>query len=72
MSGTGLKNNDADFFTVVLDPRRANFASQIKILDLSKNNFGKEGIKTFSKIFEYNNILETVDLSSTRMGVSGS
>jgi hypothetical protein len=46
-----------------LDPKRDNFASQIKIIDLSKNNLSKEGAKTFAKIFKINNIIEAVDLS---------
>jgi hypothetical protein len=48
---------------LALDPSRENFASKIKIIDLSKNNLNKEGAKTFAKIFEINNIIEAVDLS---------
>ncbi len=54
---------DADMLSLSLDPRRSNFLSQVKILDLSKNLIGKEGAKVLAHIFEYNNILEAFDLS---------
>jgi|NOAtaT_5_FD_contig_111_381240_length_1875_multi_2_in_0_out_0_3 hypothetical protein len=33
---------------LALDPTRANFCSKVRILDLSKNAFGKEGAKIFA------------------------
>ncbi len=56
---------------LALDPRRANFVSQIKVLDLSKNALGKEGIKILAEVLPYNNILEVLDLSKNNLGVSG-
>lgn len=37
LSENGLNKLDADMLSLALDPRRANFVSQVKILDLSKN-----------------------------------
>ena len=56
---------------LALDPRKANFKSQIKVLNLSKNNLGREGMKALAEVLPHNNILEVLDLSKNRMGVSG-
>lgn len=36
-----LQKNIADVLVLALDPRRANFITKIKVLDLSKNFLGK-------------------------------
>lgn len=57
--------------TVALDPTRAEYASRIRILNLSKNSLQKEGAKILAKVFEINQVLEFVDLSKNQIGVSG-
>jgi hypothetical protein len=42
---------------LAIDPRRENFKSQIKVLDLSKNNLGKDGIKALAEILPFNQII---------------
>jgi len=41
MRSTNLQKNIAEVLVLALDPRRANFVSKIKVLDLSKNALGK-------------------------------
>lgn len=41
MRSTNLQKNIAEILVLALDPRRANFVSKIKVLDLSKNSLGK-------------------------------
>ena len=48
MQSTMLQKNFADILVLSLDPRRANFVSQIKVLNLSKNTIGKDGIKSLA------------------------
>ena len=48
LQNCGLKKNDAEFLTLALDPNRVDFASHIKILNLSKNLFYKDGSKIFN------------------------
>lgn len=43
-----LSKNFAEALSLAIDPRRANFKSQIKVLDLSKNSLGKDGIKALA------------------------
>ena len=43
-----LNKSMAEILVLALDPRRANFKSKIKVLDLSKNNLGKDGIKALT------------------------
>ena len=71
LSQAGLNKNMAEILVLALDPRRAEFKSRIKVLDLSKNNLGKEGLKALTEILPHNNILEVLDLSKNYMGVSG-
>lgn len=68
---TGMSKNFAEILVLALDPRRDDFKSKIKILDLSKNNLGKEGIKALAEVLPHNNIIEVLDLSKNRLGVSG-
>ena len=71
LSQAGLNKNMAEILVLALDPRRAEFKSRIKVLDLSKNNLGKEGLKALAEILPHNNIIEVLDLSKNYMGVSG-
>lgn len=71
MGSNNLNKNDADLLSLALDPTRADFCSNIRVLDLSKNAFGKEGAKIFATILEKNHILESLDLSKNQIGVSG-
>ena len=57
MRSTNLQKNIAEVFVLALDPRRTNFVSKIKVLDLSKNALGKEGIKILAEVLPHNNIL---------------
>jgi len=47
---TNMQKNLAEVLVLALDPRRENFVSNIKVLDLSKNALGKEGIKILADI----------------------
>lgn len=71
LSGTNLKKSFAEVLSLALDPRRANFVSKIKVLDLSKNQLDKDGIKALAETLPYNNILEVLDLSKNQLGVPG-
>jgi Ran GTPase-activating protein (RanGAP) involved in mRNA processing and transport len=57
LRSTNLGKNIAEVFVLALDPRRANFVSKIKVLDLSKNMLGKEGIKILAEVLPHNSIL---------------
>jgi len=48
LSNNGLNKNFAEILSLSIDTRRKNFVSKIKVLDLSKNNFGKDGIKALA------------------------
>lgn len=71
LSGASLNKNFAELLVLALDPRRAEFCSKIKVLDLSKNNLNKDGIKALSEVLAVNNIVEVLDLSKNKLGVSG-
>lgn len=45
LSGCELKKSMADALVLALDPRRTAFKATVKVLDLSKNQLGKDGIK---------------------------
>jgi Ran GTPase-activating protein (RanGAP) involved in mRNA processing and transport len=60
----------ADILVLALDERRER-RCQIKVLDLSKNNLDKEGIKILAGVLPYNNVIEVLDLSKNNIGVSG-
>lgn len=57
ISQANLSKQFADILVLALDPKRAEFFSKIKVLDLSRNNLGKEGMKTFAGILVNNNII---------------
>lgn len=57
LSGSGLKKDMAEILSLAIDPRRAYFKSKIKVLDLSKNNLNKNGIKAFADVLPFNQIL---------------
>lgn len=67
----GLTKKDADLLSLALDPNRNNFLAKLKVLNFSRNEFGKEGAKVIAKILEKNNILEVLDLSKNKIGVKG-
>lgn len=48
LSQAYLNKNMAEILVLALDPRRAEFKSKIKVLDLSKNNLGKDGLKALT------------------------
>jgi Ran GTPase-activating protein (RanGAP) involved in mRNA processing and transport len=48
LSSNGLRKNFAEVLSLAIDPRRAYFKSQIKVLDLSKNQIDKDGIKALA------------------------
>ena len=66
-----LNKNDADALVLALDPTRPNYTSNIRVLNLARNNLGKEGVKTLAAIFEKNHTIEALDLSGNKFGVSG-
>lgn len=57
LSTNNLGKNFAEILSLSIDPRRANFKSQIKVLDLSKNYLGKDGIKALADILPFNQII---------------
>lgn len=71
VSGNGMSKSFAEILVLALDPSREHFKSKIQVLDLSKNNMGKEGIKALAEVLPRNHILEVLDLSKNQMGVSG-
>lgn len=71
LSQTGLNRNIADVLVLALDPRRPQFCSKIQVLNLAKNNLGKEGMKILAEVLPHNNILQVLDLSKNVLGVSG-
>jgi hypothetical protein len=42
---------------LAIDPRRSDFKSHIKVLDLSKNQIDKDGIKALAEVIPHNQIL---------------
>lgn len=71
MQSTNLQRNIADILVVALDSRREGLKCQLKVIDLSKNNLQKEGIKLLAEVLPHNKVLEVLDLSKNNMGVSG-
>jgi len=71
VKSTGLQKNIADILVLALDERRVGLKCQLKILDLSRNNLQKDGVKMLAGVLPYNNVIEFLDLSKTNMGVSG-
>ena len=45
LKSTQMQKNFADIMVLALDSRRENLKCQLKVIDLSKNNLQKEGIK---------------------------
>jgi len=66
-----MRKNFAEVLSLAVDPRRANFKSQIKVLDLSKNNLEKDGIKALADVLPFTQIIEVLDLSKNQLGVPG-
>lgn len=54
MSKTSLGKAFAEMLSLAIDPRRPNFKTQLKVLNLAKNGLGKEGIKAISKTLCFN------------------
>lgn len=71
LSANGLRKNFAEVLSLAIDSRRPQFKSQIKVLDLSKNNIDKDGIKALADVLPYNQIIEVLDLSKNQLGVPG-
>lgn len=71
LKSTKMQKNIADILFLALDSRRQGLKCQLKVIDLSKNNLTKEGIKQLAEVLPYNNVLEVLDLSKNNMGVSG-
>ena len=71
LSGTNLENSFAEMLSLAIDPRRPEFVSHIKVLNLSKNILGKEGIKAIAKTLCCNQIIEIIDVSRNQIGVQG-
>jgi hypothetical protein len=71
IKSTALQKQMADILVLALDERRLNLKCQLKVLDLSKNNLDKEGLKMLAAVLPYNNVIEVLDLSKNNMGVSG-
>jgi len=71
LTNCSLNKNDADLLSLALDPTRQHYASNIKVLNLAKNNLDKEGAKVLARIFEINNVIENVDISKNKIGTSG-
>ncbi len=66
-----MQRNIADILVIALDSRREGLKCQLKVLDLSKNNLQKEGIKMLAEVLPHNYVLEVLDLSKNNIGVSG-
>lgn len=71
LSRNQLNYQDAGLLTVALDETQIKGVSKIRILDLSRNEFGKEGAKIFATILPKNNTLQFLDLSNNKIGVRG-
>lgn len=71
LSSNGLSKSFAEILSLAIDTRRPNFVSKIKVLDLSKNNLGKDGIKALAEVLPHNQIIEVLDLSKNNLGVPG-
>lgn len=63
LSQTGLGKSFAEMLSLAIDPRRAQFKAHIKVLNLSKNLLGKEGMKAIGQTLVHNQIIEVLDVS---------
>ena len=66
-----MQKNFADIMVLALDSRRETLKCQLRVIDLSKNNLMKDGIKQLAEVLPHNNVLEVLDLSKNNIGVSG-
>lgn len=57
LKSTNLQRNIADVLVLALDSRREGLKCQLKVLDLSKNNLMKEGIKLLAEVLPHNHAL---------------
>lgn len=57
LKSTNLQKNIADVLVLALDSRREGLKCQLKVLDLSKNNLMKEGVKLLAEVLPHNNVL---------------
>ena len=57
--------------TIALDKVKYDVKNNIKVLNLSQNLLGKEGIKILAKFMSTNTSIETLDVSQNKIGVSG-
>lgn len=71
LKSTKMQKNIADILVLALDSRRLKTQCQLKVIDLSKNNLMKEGIKQLAEVLPHNQVLEVLDLSKNNIGVSG-
>lgn len=71
IKSTNLQKNMADILVLALDQRREGLKSRLKVLDLSKNNIDKEGVKLLAEVLPHNNVIQVLDLSKNAIGVSG-
>ena len=71
LKSTKMQKNIADILVLALDSNRVGLKCQLKVIDLSKNNLTKEGIKQLAEVLPNNNVLEVLDLSKNNIGVSG-
>lgn len=44
LSCNNMRKNFAEVLSLALNPKRANFKSQLKVLDLSNNQINKDGV----------------------------
>lgn len=57
LSTNNLQKSFAEVLSLAIDPRRADFKSKIKVLDLSKNQINKDGIKALAEVLPHNQII---------------